>query len=208
MDVPPHVWSLDWCPLCDWPLGRCPILCVVPALMSQPMCGPWINVPSSAGSLDGCPVPCMVPRAHVPIHACPTPHIAPGTHGPYDEGSLGCLAPCGGAWGPVTYSCLVGGVVKSRLHGDVVVGVGAGEGQLQGRLPLEPAGRGQLGRPGGWGDPVGEQGPPGHSLGEVEINAPDEQGHHQHGQEDGDGDIGALQCRPGGHGLGHGCPGK
>lgn len=101
--------------------------------------------------------------------------------------------------GASTYSCLIGGVVKSRLHGDVVVGVGAGKGQLQSWLPLEPAGRGQLGRPQGWGHPAvgggGGQGPPGHSLGEVEINAPDEQGHHQHGQEDSDGNVGALQCR-------------
>lgn len=113
------------------------------------------------------------------------------------------------AWGDLgagTYSCLIGGVVKSRLHGDMVIGVGASEGQLQGWLPLEPVGSGQMEQE-EHGDPMGCRGPPGHSLGEVEVNAPYEQGHHQDGQEDGDSDIGALQRWSRWHSLGHGCMG-
>lgn len=49
----------------------------------------------------------------------------------------------GGA-GATTYSCLVGGIVKSRLHGDMVIRVGASKGQLQRWLPLKPVGKGQL----------------------------------------------------------------
>lgn len=56
----------------------------------------------------------------------------------------------------------------------------------------------------GWGS----KGSSRHSLGEVKVNASDEQGHYQHGQEDGDGHIGALQCCPRGHSFGHGCVGE
>lgn len=74
------------------------------------------------------------------------------------QGPQGAQPQMGGV-GAGTYSCLVGGIVKSRLHGDMVVGVGASKGQLQGWLPLEPAGKVQLERAvGGCGTPWGDKG--------------------------------------------------
>lgn len=89
----------------------------------------------------------------VSAHAQPLAQVAYAM-----RGSRGAQPQMGGV-GASTYSCLIGGIVKSRLHGDVVIGVGAGKGQLQGRLPLEPVGKGQLERAaGGRGAPQGDRG--------------------------------------------------
>lgn len=74
----------------------------------------------------------------VPAHA---QHLAQVAH--VMQGPQGAQPQVGDV-GASTYSCLIGGIVKSRLHGDMVIGVGASKGQLQGWLPLEPVGNEQL----------------------------------------------------------------